>query len=81
VATTTSYLEMFDENGRNPEPAESTTDGARTIWTFDPPEGDTLVVWLDTRVEPGVQWRRRATTTVSTGAESVSVEYTTWILP
>jgi len=72
---------MFDENGRNPEPKESTTDGDSTIWTFDPPPGDTLVVWLDSRVEPGVQWRRSATTRVRTGDHEATLRYTTWIFP
>ncbi|MCU1498475.1 MAG: hypothetical protein JWM47_2428 [Acidimicrobiales bacterium] len=81
VATTTRYLQMFDENGRSPEPKEVTTDRERTIWSFDPPPGDTLVVWLDTRVEPGVQWRRKATTTVTTGEDQVVLRYTTWIFP
>lgn len=81
VSTSTSYLEMFDENGRNPEPAESTTDAETTTWTFDPPAGDTLVIWLDTRIEPGVQWRRTGTTRVRTGDDEATLRYTTWIFP
>lgn len=81
VSTSTRYLQMFDENGRNPEPASSTTDGDSTIWTFDPPPGDTLVVWLDTRIEPGVQWRRKATTVVRADDSEVTLRYTTWIFP
>jgi len=81
VATTTSYLAAFDENGLNPDPDSATTDASTTTWTFEPPEGDTLVVWLDTRIEPGVQWRRRGTTTVTSGSEKVRLDYTSWILP
>jgi hypothetical protein len=81
VTTTTSYLQMFDENGRSPEPADSTTDAGTTTWTFDPPPGDTLVVWLDTRVEPGVQWRRSATTEVRHQGDEITLRYTTWIFP
>lgn len=81
VSTSTRYLEMFDENGRNPEPSSSTTDGDSTIWTFDPPPGDTLVIWLDTRIEPGVQWRRKATTVVRADDSEVTLRYTTWIFP
>ena len=81
VTTSTAYLAVFDENGISPDPASGTTDGSTTTWTFDPPEGDTLTVWFDARIEPGVQWRQRGTTTVTTGPESVTVRYTTWILP
>lgn len=81
VATTTRYLQTFDENGTNPQPDAATADGDRTIWTFEPPSGDVLTIWLDTRVEPAVQWRRSGTTTVSSGADEVSVHYTSWIFP
>lgn len=81
VRLTLSFLESFDENGVNPEPAEASTDGDDVVWTFDPPAGEDLTLSLDTRVEPGVQWRRRGTTTVSSGAEAVSLDHTMWILP
>lgn len=81
VRVTLGFLESFDENGVNPEPAESTTDGDDVVWTFDPPPGEDLTLSLDTRVEPGVQWRRRGTTTVSTGTELVSFDHSMWILP
>jgi hypothetical protein len=81
VRTTSAYLASFDENGLDPDPAESTADATDTIWTFDPPDGDTLTVTFDARLEPGVQWRRRGTTTVEVGAERVTVTYTTWVWP
>ena len=81
VTTNTDYLAAFDENGASPDPASSTTDGETTTWEYDPPEGETLTVWLDNRVEPAAQWRRRGTTVVSTGDEQVTPRYTTWILP
>lgn len=81
VVTTTSYLAAFDENGANPDPESSTTDGETTTWTYDAPDGDTFTVWLDSRVEPGVQWRRSGTTVVRTGDEQVTLEYTTWVFP
>lgn len=81
VRLTLSFLESFDENGVNPEPAESTTDGGEVVWTFDPPMGDNLTLSLDTRVEPGVQWRRRGTLTVSSGTERVVLDHTMWVLP
>jgi hypothetical protein len=81
VATSTHYLAAFDENGTNPAPDRATTDAEHTTWTYDPPPGDTLTVWLDTRIEPGVQWRRRGTTVVRTGGDEVRVHYTSWIFP
>ena len=81
VRVTTSYLESFDENGANPDPDGSTTDGDDTVWTFGAPDGDVLTVWLDTRVEPGVQWRRQGRTSVVTGDELVVIDHPIWILP
>ncbi len=81
VRIATTYLEAFDENGRNPEPAESATDRTETIWTFDPPDGDVLTIWLDTRVEPGVQWRIDGWTVVATGDDEVRIDHPIWILP
>lgn len=81
VSTTTSYLAAFDENGMHPDPASSTADGQETTWTFDPPEGDMLSIWLDTRIEPGVQWRRTASTTVRSAGDEAVLNYTTWIFP
>lgn len=81
VTSSTSYLSAFDENGANPDPESSTTSVDTTTWIFEPPDGDTLTVWLDGRVEPGVQWRRSGTTVVRTGDEYVTLSYTTWVFP
>ncbi len=81
VRVTTSYLEALDENGANPDPDASTTDGDDTIWTFGAPDGDVLTVWLDTRVEPGVQWRREGRTAVVVGTDQVVIDHPLWILP
>jgi hypothetical protein len=81
VRTTSGYLASFDENGLDPDPAESTADATDTIWTFDTPDGDTLTVSFDARLEPGVQWRRQGTTTVEVGRERLTVSYTTWVWP
>ena len=81
VRISTEYLEAFDENGRNPEPADSTVDAEETVWEFDPPDGEVLVVWLDTRVEPGVQWRVAGSTTVTVGAQRVVLDHPLWVFP
>ena len=63
------------------EPDGTTSRGDTVEWTFYPPPGDTLRVSLDATIEPGVQWRRQATTTVSTGGAAAEVAYTTWVMP
>ena len=81
VRLSRSWLESFDENGVLPAPAEEASDGDDVVWTFDPPEGTVFTLALDTRVEPGVQWRRIGTTTVTTGSERIDVHHTMWIFP
>jgi hypothetical protein len=81
VRTTSAYLAAFDENGLDPDPDASSTDATTTIWEFEPPDGDTLTISFDARWEPGVQWKRQGTTSVTVGGETVSVSYTTWVWP
>jgi hypothetical protein len=81
VRTTQSYLEIFDDNGFEPDPVEMTTEDGYVIWTFDPPPGDTLEIILDARIEPGVFGRERGTTIVAVGEDEVTLEYTTWVAP
>ncbi len=81
VRITHAFLDSFDENGVNPEPAEATTDGGDVVWTFDPPPGQDLTLSLDTRVEPGVQWRRHGRTLVRIGSETIALDHTMWVLP
>jgi hypothetical protein len=81
VRLSRDWLESFDENGVLPTPAEEASDGDDVVWTFEPPEGTVFTLALDTRVEPGVQWRRRGTTTVTVGSERIDVRHTMWIFP
>jgi hypothetical protein len=82
VATTHKYLDMFDENGFDPEPTSSTMTEKYILWEFEPPPGDTLAVSLDARIEPGVQWGRSGeTAVVENGQQVVVARYKTWIMP
>lgn len=81
VSVPTAYLLLFDENGTEPEPAGSTADDELTTWTFDPPDGDTLVVWFDVRLEPGVQWGKGASVRAVSGSDEVDVHLRTWVAP
>jgi len=83
LATTAAYFDFFDENGLDPEPAGSVSDGARIIWTFPAPAGDTLSVSFDARSEPAVQFERaRATTQLLENDVAVAaVHHDTDVLP
>lgn len=84
LAVSSAYLAMWDENGLDPEPTETSADGDRTYWTFDPPpDGDTLNVSFDARIEPAVQRAQSGAVAVldEAGAPAVEVTFTTWIWP
>jgi hypothetical protein len=82
VSTKTSYLDLFDENGFDPEPSTSTATADAVIWEFEPPDGDTLGISLDARVEPGTQWGRAGETSVLVdGKPVVTAKYKTWVMP
>jgi hypothetical protein len=81
VRIRSSYLAMFDENGMSPEPADETDDGEWTTWVFDRPPSGVLDVSLDTRVEPGVQWRRDGAVVVRTDDSQTRIDFRTWIAP
>jgi hypothetical protein len=82
VSSNSKYLDMFDENGFDPDPTSSTATADEVIWQFEPPAGDTLAVSLDARIEPGVQSGRTAETSVLVdGKPVVTARYKTWIMP
>jgi hypothetical protein len=82
IAVTSRYLDLFDFNNLDPLPTETTIDGPMSIWTFDPPVGDTLVVAMDGRVEPAQQYGKANTVAVlDQGVELVSVHYSTRVMP
>src|SRR5688572_16398793 len=82
VSTKTSYLDMFDENGFDPEPSKATATPEAVIWEFEPPDGDTLAVTLDARIEPAAQWGRTGETSVlEDGKPVVTAKYKTWVMP
>jgi hypothetical protein len=83
VAVLSTYLAMWDENGVDPSPAEETADASYLFWTFDPPEGDTLRITFDGRIEPAAQSGERGRVAVidDGGAELVAVDFRTRVLP
>jgi hypothetical protein len=82
ISTTTAYLDLFDENGFDPQPSNSTATSDTVIWEFEPPDGDTLGVSLDARIEPAAQWGRTGETSLLVdGKPVVTARYKTWLLP
>jgi hypothetical protein len=81
---TSSYLDVLDENGMDPQPTDTFRDGSDTTWTFAVPEGESeLTVDLDVRVEPGVQLRRPDARVALLVDDAVvdEVSLRSWILP
>lgn len=77
-----SFLEAFDENGLDPDPVSSSSDGTWTSWGFEPPEGTTLEVSFDARLEPAVQWKRDASVRLVVAGETITtVSFTMWVMP
>ncbi len=77
------YLAMFDENGLDPEPVSTFSDGQHLMWTFDVPAGNQrLTVDFDARLEPSAQWGKSATVAVVDDDQVlVSVDYMTVVVP
>jgi hypothetical protein len=82
VATTSDFLDLFDENGFDPQPASVTTTADDVIWTFQAPPGDVLAISFDARVAPSEQWGRSGATSVLVhGRPVVTARYRTWVMP
>jgi hypothetical protein len=82
VATTLEWLNLFDENGRNPAPAAEYMDDDMVVWEFDPPPGDTFRFEFDARLGPSVQSGFTATTELREGNVAVlRVTYRTRVFP
>jgi hypothetical protein len=82
LAVDQKYLAMWDANALMPAPAAETTRGDKVEWEFDPPDGDTLTVWFDARIEPAAQSGRDGSVAVlDDGQPVVSVAFSTRVLP
>lgn len=84
LAVESSYFDAFDESSVEPEPVESTSDSSRSLWTFAAPTtGDTLVVDVNGRIQPGFQLRHvsgRASVLVA-DHPAVSARWKTFLTP
>jgi hypothetical protein len=83
LAIDLEYLELWDLNGVYPSPAEERSEGDRVVWTFDAPDGDTLSISIDARVEPGAQLERRrgAISLLDAGSPVATARFTTSVRP
>lgn len=82
VAVDQRYLAMWDVNGIVPTPSSEVVDGDRVLWEFEPPEGSTLTVAYDGRIEPSRQTSQRGEVALLDGDTVVaSVEFTTRVMP
>ena len=83
IETTSSYFDIFESQGITPQPSKETAGAVWDRMTFDPPDGDTLVVGLDIYVQPASQQGRSGTARVlgADGTPAVSVDFRTRLLP
>lgn len=82
ISTSSAYFELFDENGFDPQPSRTTATADEVIWEFEPPPGDTLGVFFDARIEPGMQSGESGRTSVwENGRRVVTAGYRTWLMP
>ena len=59
------------------------SDASQVQWTFDPPDGDTLVVSVDMQVQFGRHWGRAGTVSLldDQAKPVVTASFKTWLSP
>lgn len=82
IAVSSPYLDLFTDTDIEPEPSTSRSGSGTTVWEFEPPDGDTLEVSVDARIEPGVQKGKRGWAGVLVdGNPVVRVDFRTVVVP
>jgi hypothetical protein len=83
ISATADYLDIFDAQGMDPEPAAQTADGERLYWAFNPPpEGEDFSLDLDVSVKPSSQLGSSGQITVLDGGhQTAAVDVSTWLVP
>jgi len=78
-----AYLEMFDENGIEPDPTSSFHTSRWTWWTFALPSGSSeFQVSFDARLEPAVQWGVPGSASLEMdGLDRATAQFHTWVMP
>jgi hypothetical protein len=77
------YMDMWDQNGVQPEPSAERSEGESIVLEFDPPErSDTLRVDFDSRADPSFGGSRAASIELLDGRSPlVGVDIETRVLP
>jgi len=83
LAVTGDYFDLYETQGFNPVPSETSRDGELFYLTFDaPPEGDILVVTYDAYIQPAAQRGKDGMVSViDDGLPVVSVDFGTRLWP
>lgn len=82
VAVSRHWMEQWDENGFVPEPESSTGDLEWVVYEFEPPDGDTLRVFFDARLEPARQESLEGAVQVRSPGEPIAeVRFETTVRP
>lgn len=76
-----AYLDLFDQNGIEPGPDATTSDGETVTWTFDQPSGHGFSVTLDARIGPSVQSGRTGRTVVEAEGRRIELSHHTRVMP
>lgn len=79
----TEYFEMFDENAFRPDPESETAGPGFTEDEFQPPDGEVLVMTVDTRVEPARQRGEDGWVSIvgDAGTPVLTAEFSTFLWP
>jgi hypothetical protein len=83
LAVTGEYFDLYETQGFNPVPSETSRDGELFYLTFDaPPQGETFVVTYDAYIQPAAQLGKDGTVSVmDEGLPVVSVDFGTRLWP
>lgn len=82
IRATADYFDILDSTSLVPQPASETRDGSWWYWTFSAPRGDTLVVELDSYIQPSSQQGRSGTLQVLDGdLPTAAVSFSTTLIP
>ncbi len=77
----TAYLDMFDENGLDPEPDAVSSDGVTESWTYRP-DGTVLSIDFDARIQPNIHWGTSAAISAVAGdAAPLTLTIHTRVMP
>lgn len=82
LAVSSSYFDIWEQQGFSPEPSAETSDGTWDYMTFDPPPGRDFSLTFDGYIQPGSQRGRDGEVAVLvTERPVVSVQFSTWLAP